>query len=104
MATNALEAVTMPPRIARLPRNKVGYPIPWFVAHLDDGTRDFRIAGQEQHIRAMRERLCYVCGGPLGGFGAFTIGPMCAVNRISSEPPAHRDLDALVLVPEAGDG
>lgn len=86
-----LDTVPMPPRIARLPRNNVGYPIPWFVATLPDGSRDFRIAGQEQHINAMRFRLCYICGGPLGSYGAFVIGPMCAVNRISAEPPGHRD-------------
>jgi hypothetical protein len=36
-------------------------------------------------------RLCWICGGHLGAHLAFTIGPMCAVNRISSEPPGHRD-------------
>lgn len=40
---------------------------------------------------------CWVCGGPFRsrlGFMdtfAFTIGPMCAINRISSEPPSHID-------------
>lgn len=86
-----LDQLPMPARMARLPRNPVGYPIPWFVATLADGSRDFRIAGQEQQVTALRLKLCWVCGQPLGGFYAFTIGPMCAVNRISSEPPAHRD-------------
>ncbi len=81
----------MPARIARLPRNHVGYPIPWFVAVLEDGTRDFRIASAERQIAAIQEKLCWVCGHRLGGFVTFTIGPMCAVNRLSSEPPAHRD-------------
>lgn len=91
MNVRLLDTVPMPARIARLPRNPVGYPIPWFVATLPDGTRDFRIAGQEQHVTALRDRLCWVCGGPMGAYKAFTIGPMCAVNRISSEPPAHHD-------------
>lgn len=86
----ALDTVTMPPSIARLPRNKVGYPIPWFVATLDDGSRDFRIAGGEQAYLARTLKLCWICGGALGAYGAFTIGPMCAVNRVSAEPPAHR--------------
>lgn len=81
----------MPPRIARLPRDRHGYPIPWFVATLEDGTRDFRVADQGRHIDAMRFRLCWTCGGKLGANVAFVIGPMCAVNRISAEPPNHLD-------------
>jgi hypothetical protein len=86
-----IDAPLMPARIARLPRDRHNRPIPWFVATLPDGTRDFRIAGQEQHVTALRDRLCWICGGPMGAVKAFVIGPMCAVNRISSEPPAHRD-------------
>lgn len=86
-----VDTVTMPPRIAKLPRNAVGYPIPWFVATLPDGTRDFRIADQERHFDALKFGLCWICGQKTGANVAFTIGPMCAVNRISSEPPAHRN-------------
>lgn len=81
----------MPPRVAGLPRNHAGYPIPWFVAELEDGTRDFRIADQERHRDALRFRLCWICGKRLGANVAFVIGPMCAVNRISPEPPEHSD-------------
>lgn len=81
----------MPPAVARLPRNRQGYPIPWFVATLPDGSRDFRVADGERHADALRFGLCWVCGGRRGAFAAFVIGPMCAVNRISAEPPAHRD-------------
>jgi len=81
----------MPAHIARLPRDRHGRPIPWFVATLDTGARDFRIADQQRHRDALRFQRCWICGDRTGGFVAFTIGPMCAVNRISSEPPAHRD-------------
>lgn len=94
-----------PPRIARLPRNKAGYPIPWFVDREigPDGTPDpepdFRIADKDRMYGAITFRVCWVCGGSLRnqtlGLAAtqyaYVIGPMCAVNRISSEPPAHRD-------------
>lgn len=89
--TRPIDTVPMPSRVARLPRNAVGYPIPWFVAHLDDGSRDFRIMGGEQFHDAVRFGLCWVCGQPRGRFAAFVIGPMCAVNRVSAEPPSHRD-------------
>ncbi len=81
----------MPPRIAKLPRNGVGYPIPWFVATLDDGARDFRIAAFGKMVDATNRRLCWICGGRLGAFMAFVIGPMSAVNRVTSEPPSHSD-------------
>ncbi|MFJ9114438.1 hypothetical protein ACIRJO_02695 [Streptomyces sp. NPDC102394] len=90
-----------PPRIARLPRNQAGYPIPWFVDRTtgpaDDP--DFRIADQRKLHGAITFRCCWICGGWLRnqtlGLAAtqyaYVIGPMCAVNRISAEPPAHRD-------------
>lgn len=84
-----VDVVPMPRRVAWLPRNQAGYPIPWFVAD-HNGVRDFRIASQQRHTAALREKLCWVCGDRTGAFSAFTIGPMCAVNRLSSEPPAHR--------------
>ena len=31
---------TPPARIARLPRNQAGYPVPWFVAWFDDVPED----------------------------------------------------------------
>jgi hypothetical protein len=80
-----------PDRIKNLPIDARGYPIPWFVIEMPDGTRDFRIADQNKRIRAVRERLCWICGGKLGRHVAFVIGPMCAVNRNTSEPGCHRD-------------
>ncbi|MFD4569344.1 hypothetical protein ACFWOX_33905 [Streptomyces sp. NPDC058467] len=81
---------TPPPRIARLPRNKVGYPVPWFVAWID-GQPDFRVVGIGKLDDAVRFRQCWLCGQALGANAAFVIGPMCAVNRVSAEPPSHRD-------------
>jgi hypothetical protein len=83
--------VAMPRRIANLPVDHRGYPIPWFVATLNDGTRDFRVADAEKRRRAMRFERCWVCGTPLQRDKAFVLGPMCAVNRVSAEPPSHPD-------------
>jgi len=72
--------------------------VPWFVTWLDDqgrptanghGTPDFRVVTRGRIAVALRLRLCWICGGKLGSHKAFVIGPMCAVNRISSEPPQH---------------
>jgi len=81
----------MPPRIAKLPRDHRGFPIPWFVAKLPDGTRDFRIAEGYKNELAVRNKLCWVCGERLGRYMAFVIGPMCVVNRVTAEPPCHLD-------------
>jgi hypothetical protein len=57
-----------------------------------DGVSDFRFTDPAKIIRAVRERRCLTCGFPLVGASCtFVVGPMCAVNRISAEPPSHRD-------------
>lgn len=80
----------LPPRFKKLPVDHRGYPVPWFVTWID-GKPDFRIADGSKRVRAVRERLCWQCGEPLGKFLAFVIGPMCAVNRVTSEPASHRE-------------
>lgn len=80
----------LPARIRLLPLDPRGYPIPWFVAEVN-GKRDFRIADTEKRARAVNKHLCWICGQPMGRLSAFVIGPMCAVNRNTSEPPSHRD-------------
>jgi len=86
-----LESIPMPKRIANLPRDpERGYPIPFFVAYVN-GQADFRIADDQKRVRCIKEGLCWICGDKLGRYLAFVIGPMCAINRISAEPPMHRD-------------
>jgi hypothetical protein len=89
-----------PVRIARLPKDSRGYPVPWFVAwfleggecdrHMSGATPDFRILASGKRELAVKKRLCWVCGEPLGVHQVFAIGPMCAVNRVTMEPPSHR--------------
>jgi hypothetical protein len=93
--------VKLPPppvRIARLPKDHRGYPVPWFVAYFKDGKEvarpegepDFRVLAGGKRELAVRKRLCWICGEPLGVHQVFAIGPMCAVNRTTMEPPGHR--------------
>jgi hypothetical protein len=72
----------------RLPIDDRGFPVPWFVAWID-GRPDFRVIDTPKLPKAVNNRLCWVCGGRLGVHMAFVIGPMCALNRIISEPPSH---------------
>ena len=39
--------------------------------------------------KAHNNKLCWLCGEKLGTYQCFTVGPMCIVNRVSSEPPSH---------------
>ena len=80
----------VPERIAKLPRDDRGYLVPWFVAWVD-GKPDFRVIEGGRIFEALKEKRCWVCGEKLGRYLAFVIGPMCAINRITSEPPSHRD-------------
>jgi hypothetical protein len=82
----------MPGRIAALPVSKAGYPVPFFATWID-GQPDFRVVEGRKLRAALKLGLCWVCGTPLGRTEdrVFVIGPMCAVNHISAEPPSHRD-------------
>lgn len=80
---------TAPARILALPRDERGYPIPFFVETLEGGKRDFRIASSRRLIQCHRERRCWVCGGRHHPLMTFPIGPMCAINLTSAEPPSH---------------
>ncbi len=86
-----MEAIYVPARIAGLPKCPVrGIPIPWFVPWID-GKPEFRVADSGKRVEAVRQKKCWVCGDYLGKRLAFIIGPMCAVNRTTAEPPTHRE-------------
>lgn len=85
-----VDDLPIPPRMANLPRNKAGYVVPWFVAWEDDKP-DFRLVRNGGVREAFRFELCWLCGQHRGRNAAFVIGPMCAINRVSAEPPSHRD-------------
>jgi hypothetical protein len=85
-----METISIPARIAALPVDKIGRPVPWFVEWIH-GVPDFRVAGAAKIADAVRFSRCWVCGQHLGRYMTFTVGPMCAVNRTSSEPPAHQE-------------
>jgi hypothetical protein len=79
-----------PARMKSRPIDERGYSIPWFVACID-GKHDFRIADGDKRVRALKHHLCWVCGEKLGVKMTFCIGPMCLINRVTSEPGCHLD-------------
>src|ERR1041385_5281600 len=78
----------LPPKMRALPIDKRGFPVPFFVAMVD-GEPDHRMVEPRAVKVCVEQRRCWICGGQLGVFKSFTVGPMCAINRISAEPPAH---------------
>lgn len=86
-----MDTVPVPERMRRLPLDKHKRPIPWFVHIDEDGVPDHRVIRRGGIQDAVRFRSCWVCGQPMGAHAAFVVGPMCAVNRVSAEPPSHRD-------------
>lgn len=84
------ELRNLPQRMNELLIDERGYPVPWFVAW-HAGKPEFRAMDRDKFIRAIREKLCWVCGGRLGVHFTFVAGPMCGINRTNSEPPCHRE-------------
>jgi hypothetical protein len=78
----------IPPRMKKLEISDEGYPVPWFVSW-PNGKPDFRAVDTEKLVIAVRHKKCFLCGENLGSYMTFVIGPMCAVNRTSAEPPVH---------------
>jgi hypothetical protein len=72
------------------PLDERGYPVPYFVAW-PNGKPDHRIVDPKKKADCVRFALCWLCGQPRGRFTTYIVGPMCAINRISSEPPSHTD-------------
>jgi len=77
-----------PSRMQSLPIDERGYPVPWFVDWID-GKPEFRAMDPAKFVRAVNEKLCWTCGERLGRWMVFVAGPMCGINRTSSEPPSH---------------
>jgi len=83
-------AVPVPATMSHLPLQPgTGYPVPWFVAW-SDGKPDFRVIDPHCVSAAIKQGRCWVCGRlRIGPTATFVIGPMCAINRTSAEPPSH---------------
>jgi hypothetical protein len=78
----------VPPKMRGLPVDERGYPVPFFVAFVN-GKPDHRVVDPRAVHTCIRLNRCWLCGEPLGRYKVFTVGPMCALNRVSGEPPSH---------------
>jgi len=80
----------LPDSIKALPRDKRGYPVPYFASEIN-GEADFVHADPAKFRAALKENRCWICGGHLGKLKTFVLGPMCCITRTTSEPPCHRE-------------
>ena len=87
-----------PPRMARLPLTDKGYPVLWFSFVDDDGKADLRVVGPGKRELALKHKVCWLCGEPLGRYLSFVVGPMCGINRVSAEPPQHLECAEYAVV------
>lgn len=83
-----LKTAPLPAQMLHLPIDDRGYVVPWFVEWVN-GKPEFRSMDWRKYQRAIHDQLCWVCGRSRGTNFAFVAGPMCGVNRTSSEPPSH---------------
>lgn len=80
----------LPRRLRKLPIDKRGYPVPFFVAWVN-GEPEFRAMDSVKWAHCVKFNRCWTCGDKLGKYKTFVVGPMCALNLTTAEPPSHLD-------------
>ncbi|THD62965.1 hypothetical protein [Phenylobacterium sp.] len=80
----------LPKRVQRLPTDRRGFPVPWFVAWRD-GEPQFPVVDAAKLGVAWAGELCWVCGDKLGALRGWVVGPMSALEGATPEPPSHYD-------------
>lgn len=73
-------SAVMPARVARLPRDKHGYPIPYIVSYDTNGLPLFTVNDSEIHRRCLNKKLCAICGERLTKELWFAGGPQSAFH------------------------
>lgn len=81
---------TLPTHMQKLPVDKRGYPVPWFVQWIDNEPK-FTTVSAQKFRQAVRFGNCWICGERLGARKTFVMGPLNILNRVTSEPASHID-------------
>jgi hypothetical protein len=84
----------MPEVLAKLPRDKRGYPVPHGVwKNPDTGEWDFRVIVEEKRLYALEHKLCAVSGAPMNpGEYWFVGGPGCYKERLFIDGPMRHEV------------
>ena len=70
-----------PERIARLPHDKRGFPIPWNVLRGVDDAPIFTVNDERKSQQALTRELCPICGERLGRWKWWVGGPRAAFDE-----------------------
>lgn len=83
--------IEIPSFLSHLPIDDKGYPIPYFVA-IEDSKPNYKILDEKKQKICIEHNKCTICGNQLLKKTFFFIsGPMGVANRITTEPPMHRE-------------
>jgi len=75
-----MNSIPMPPRIAKLPRDARGYPVPYIVMRDKTGKPLFAANDADLVHRCLKQKLCPTCGEKLGKEKWFIGGPNSAFH------------------------
>lgn len=99
--TKPIDSVPIPARMAHLPLDRRGYPIPWIVMRDATGRPHFTINDHQRVRQCGKFGLCGICGKPLGKHvkgnpnkGAFFVGGPASFYHDRGaflDPPLHRE-------------
>lgn len=85
--------VEVPKQMRSLPKDRRGFPIP-FIVMIDKAKRPhFPVSDQGRVGKAIRGRLCAICGKRMGAEGWFIGGPGSFLSRSGAflDPPTHEE-------------
>lgn len=87
------QAVEIPTRMAQLPKDKRGYPIPANVMRDKDGAPHFTINDENVRQRQIEQDLCAICGTKLFRFRWLSGGPMSVFHPdgMFIDTPLHHE-------------
>ncbi len=89
-----LSKIVVPKAVYDLPRDKRGYPIPFFQFvppdYPETGRVDFRVTDQDRRMECLQGKLCGICGQTLGKIMYFIGGPASVQSRFFTDPPMHQ--------------
>ena len=95
----SIQDVPIPERMARLERDKRGYPIPVNVYRDATGRPHFTVNDEDIRQRHIAEDRCPICGGVLLRGRWFVGGPLSGLRDDGSyiDPPMHRECAVYAL-------
>jgi hypothetical protein len=85
--------IPIPERMAHLPRDRRGYPIPWSVYHDATGRPHFQINDDVKRAIALARDWCPICANGLWRGRWFVGGPLSAFHPDGAyiDPPMHSE-------------